>query len=84
MPPKNKFKRGTAPQTNKKGKSAPKKKQQPPHLPPPDAEAWTMDDKEEPSLKSVMALLGSMKNRMGTYEKSLEEMTADPSPPLAA
>ena len=84
MPPKNKSKRGTAPHTNKKtGKSAHKKKQQPPRLSLSEADMRTMDD-DEPSLKSVKALLGSMNSRMGTYRKRLKEMTTDPSPAQGA
>ena len=82
MPPNNKTKElATLLTLKKNGRSAGRRKQQPPFLPPSDTEALSMEDDEEPSLKSVMALLGTMNSRLGTcsYKKRLDGLTADAS-----
>ena len=77
MPPKLKAKNGNAPKSSKKGKAVYKKRQQPPiHLTTVE-EMWTTEDEEEPSLKAVMTLLGTMSSRMGDYEKRLLEVMSE-------
>ena len=55
MPPKLKAKKGNAPKSSKKGKSIPKKRQQPPVHLTTEEETWITEDEAEPSLKAVMA-----------------------------
>ena len=38
---------------------------------------WTTEDEEEPSLKAVMTLLGTISSRMGSYEKRLGEVMSE-------
>ena len=57
--------------------SVSKKREQPPIHITHEEEPWTTDDEEEPFLKAVMELLGSMSSRMAAYEKRLGEMTSE-------
>ena len=59
MPPKLKAKKGNALKSSKTGKSIDKKRQQPPVHLTTEEETWTTEDEEEPSLKAVIALLGT-------------------------
>ena len=69
MHPKHKAKKSSAPKSSKKGKSVSKKRQQPPVHFTTGEETWTTEDEEEPSLKAVITLLGTMSSRMAAYEK---------------
>ena len=86
MPHETKNKRCSVLQTRKmRGRSAAKKL--PTHL---NAEGTT-DEEVEPSLRSVVALVGNMNFKMGPYKKRLEEMsdassahTVFTAPPVAS
>ena len=73
MPPKLKAKKGNAPKSSKKGKSAAEKRPLSP-VQLATKEMWITVNEEEPSLKTVMALLRTMSSRMGVYEKRLKEV----------
>ena len=77
MPPKIKNKKLTTLPTMKKAKSAGRSKKQPSYVPPADTEVLSMEGEEEPSLKSMIAMLGSMNNIMGHLEQRLYSLTTD-------
>ena len=79
MHPKSKKEKMANPQTlKKKGKSSSRRKQQaPPDLSPTNTEALSTDEEEEPSLKSLMTLLGNMSDRLAIHEQRLGSLTVE-------
>ena len=56
------------------------RRKKPPSYPhPADTGVLSSEDKEEPSLKSVIAMMGTMYNRMGHFKQRLYGMTTDAS-----
>ena len=81
-PPKNKNTKTANPQTPKKKRAScsRRKQQPPPDLPATDTKVPSTYDEEEPSLKSLMTLLGNISDRLAIREQRLGSLTAENNP----
>ena len=77
MPPKSKSKKPTGPFTLMKGKLAGGRMKQPSYPAHVDMDASSAEEEEELSLKSVMAMLGTMDRRIAHYDQILYGLTSD-------